>query len=46
MSKRSSAESYGRVAAFIPFLRPKAKKKGKKSEEAWVRYNNICAGGD
>ena len=42
MSKRSTAENYGRTAAFIPFLIPIAKKKGKRSEKAWDRYNAEC----
>lgn len=42
MKKRSSAESYGKTAAFIPFLRPKAKRKGKHSEHAWDKYNRLC----
>jgi len=42
MSKRSSAVSYGRTAAFIPFLIPTAKKKGRRSESAWQLYNRLC----
>lgn len=41
---RSKAESFGRTAMFIPFLIPEAKKKGKKSEQAWATYNAVCGG--
>jgi hypothetical protein len=44
MSKRTKAEDYGRTAAFIPLLIPTAKKYGKKSEQAWERYNQTCGG--
>lgn len=40
--KRKKAEDYGRTAAFIPFLRPTAKKYGRRSERAWQKYNRIC----
>ena len=43
MGKRTSAENYGKTAAFIPFLRPKAKRKGRSSERAWQQYNNECS---
>lgn len=42
VSKRSKAEDYGRTAAFIPLLIPKAKAKGKESQRAWERYNREC----
>ena len=42
MHKRKQAEDYGRTAAFIPFLRPTAKKKGRHSENAWKKYNDLC----
>lgn len=40
--KRSSAESYGIYAMFIPFLRPSAKSKGRRAEQALALYNREC----
>lgn len=41
-NKRSSAESYGIYAMFIPFLRPGAKRKGRRAERALALYNREC----
>lgn len=44
MKKRSQAEKFGRTAYLVPFLIPKARKKGKASEKAWQLYNQTCGG--
>lgn len=42
MRARSKAESYGKKAVFVPFLKPRAESLGKRAERLMRHYNEKC----